>query len=180
MGTSTMSGHYVCHIKKEGRWVELGETHKDEQMFSLKHASVQSRMCIHGRQNMHVITIPSKEMKIVTDCRCDESVLIPLRSMLKHIISSPVVAVLNLCSLWGISSVSGFVYLSFPQLSFVPHHRNPSNYGLILVLLVLQCWSWLQFWYVPIIWPWESLIFLQLNCNYTFLCMSLFSSWLCQ
>ena len=21
MGTSTMSGHYVCHIKKEGRWV---------------------------------------------------------------------------------------------------------------------------------------------------------------
>ena len=23
MGTSTMSGHYVCHIKKEGRWVFL-------------------------------------------------------------------------------------------------------------------------------------------------------------
>ncbi|XP_035997059.1 ubiquitin carboxyl-terminal hydrolase 13-like [Fundulus heteroclitus] len=21
MGASTMSGHYVCHIKKEGRWV---------------------------------------------------------------------------------------------------------------------------------------------------------------
>lgn len=21
MGTSTMCGHYVCHIKKEGRWV---------------------------------------------------------------------------------------------------------------------------------------------------------------
>ena len=21
MGTSTMVGHYVCHIKKEGRWV---------------------------------------------------------------------------------------------------------------------------------------------------------------
>lgn len=21
MGTSTMSGHYVCHIKKEGKWI---------------------------------------------------------------------------------------------------------------------------------------------------------------
>lgn len=26
MGASTMSGHYVCHIKKEGRWVEHSST----------------------------------------------------------------------------------------------------------------------------------------------------------
>lgn len=44
--------------------MDLGETHKDKQMFSLKRASVQSRVCIHGRQTMHVVTIytfPTKE-----------------------------------------------------------------------------------------------------------------------
>ena len=26
MGTSTMCGHYVCHIKKEGRWVIFNDS----------------------------------------------------------------------------------------------------------------------------------------------------------
>ena len=120
--------------------MELGDMHKDEQRFSLKCASVQSRVCIHGRQNMHVVTMytfPTKEMKIVTDCRCDESVLILLRSMLIRTISFPGLAVPNLCSFWGISSVSGFVYLASPNFRSFPINRNPSNYGLILVLLVL-------------------------------------------
>ena len=26
MGTSTMSGHYVCHMKKEGRWVIFNDS----------------------------------------------------------------------------------------------------------------------------------------------------------
>lgn len=121
MGTSTMSGHYVCHLKKEGRWVGLGEFHKDEKMFSWKRALVQNRACIHGRQNMHAVTVytfPTTEVKIVTDRSCDEPVLIPLRSMLKCFIGFPVLAGSNLCLCWGISSVSGFVYLSFPQLLF--------------------------------------------------------------
>lgn len=46
--------------------------------------------------------------------------------MLKQIISSPVLAVPNLCSFWGIISVSGFVYyLSFPQLPFILHQLKP-------------------------------------------------------
>lgn len=64
-------------------------------------------------------------MKIVTDGRCDESVLIPLRSLLKCTIDSPVLAVPSLCSFWSMSSVSGSVYLSFPQLPFIPHQQKP-------------------------------------------------------
>ena len=97
-------------------------------MFSLKHASVQSRVCSHGRQNTHVVTMcafPTKEKKIVTGCRCYDSVVIPLRSVLKRTIVAPVHTVPNLCSFWGISSVSGYVYLSFPRLTFIPHQQKP-------------------------------------------------------
>lgn len=92
--------------------MELQETRKDEEMFSLKCASVQSRVCIQGRQNPHVVpvyTFPTKEMKIITDCTCDESVLIPLRSVVKRITGSPVLAVPNPCSFGAISSVSLFI-----------------------------------------------------------------------
>lgn len=41
-------------------------------------------------------TFPTKEMGIVTDCRCDESVLILPRSVLKCTISFTVLAVPNL------------------------------------------------------------------------------------
>lgn len=181
MGTSTMSGHYVCHLKKEGRWVGLGELHKDEKMFSWTHALVQNRACIHGRQNTHAVTMytfPTKAMKIVTGCSCDEPVLIPLRSMLKCTIGSPVLAGSNLCSLWVISSVSGFVYLSSPQFPFIPHQQTHPTMGDtdIYCGADLGC----DFDVLPLFGFENPWFFLHLSCNYMFLCTSffLFRSWL--
>lgn len=42
---------FVISRKKEGELMMSGGRHMGVQMFSLKHASVKSRMCIHGMQN---------------------------------------------------------------------------------------------------------------------------------
>lgn len=164
MGTSTMSGHYVCHLKKEGRWVELGETHKDEQMFSLTHASYRAG-CVFMADKTRVLLpcmhFPPKKLRFlqIVDvvswfwfwwgvCWNVPSALLCLFQISVHLAAS--VLYLDL-----------FIWASPNFLSFTIS-RNQSNYGLILVLLVLWCWSWLWFWYGPIIWHWESLIFLHL------------------
>lgn len=58
-----MSGHYVCHLRKEGRWVHLGETRGVSKCWI--EASVQSRAC--SWQTTQAVTIcrfPTKKWKL--------------------------------------------------------------------------------------------------------------------
>lgn len=112
MGTSTMSGHYICHLRKEGRWVQLGETHgMSKEMFDLKHLCRAGRA--HGRQH-GLLPSPTKKKTIVTDVM---SVLIPLKPVVKCAIGSPVPpfkSLFNLgCCFWIWLSLSGLSPTSF-------------------------------------------------------------------
>lgn len=144
---------FVISKKKEGEWNWETQT-RISKCFLLKCATVQSRVCIHGRQNTHVVTrytFPTKEMKIVTDCRCDESILIPLRSTLKCIICSPVLAVPNLCFGAAVLYPALFIWAS-PNFLSIPNNRKPiklwadtsiATTAVLILAVILMCCCYL-------------------------------------
>lgn len=122
-----MSGHYVCHLKKEGRWVELGE--RDVQAW----ANVFFEICICSEQVVYSWLVsflcrhisPKIVSDFAADCRCDEStsVTVEIYVEMYHWLSCPYFR--SLCSFGGISSVPDFIYLNFSQLPLPSYWLKP-------------------------------------------------------